>query len=336
MSSQTQQAGEFLIGEALSKRVCSIAEGRRIRCAVAFWSSAGVHKLFSGKLPIDAKIICDISMGATSADALVALGAPHNRNLRHSEKMHAKVFISAKGLVVGSANASKSALGGEGGTIDNTEAGVFHLPGSPAWDAASAWFDKLLIDSTQIEDEQLEWARLVYRPKPPVLRPRGVTSGSLFDLVTAAPWRFSKVGFAFASTTASKAQKEEVRKEAEKSGDYDTDAIDQLKDDGTYYKWGRKEVRRWPEYFFSFWQPAERLSVYGCRVRVRVPKLGSLMTSRDWRGLRASCDIELPSASEIGNADLKMALKLRDDYGGTFFSDGFELAARIAEIRAAG
>jgi hypothetical protein len=232
--------------------------------------------------------------------------------------------------VVGSANASASALGDGDGPIYNTEAGIFHSPGSASWQSAAAWFDNLLNKSPKVADDEIEWAKLIYRLKPPVVQPRRVTSGSLFDLVTAAPWRFSKVGFAFTSVSVTEEQKAEVR-----NGKYDPDRLSELDDGGTFFGWDRKDVRRWPEYFFLFWQPTTHLSVYGNRVEARVLKTGSLMTSKDWRGLRASCDVKLPSAQEISKVDAGMALKLRgEDDGGVFYANGSELAERIAEIEA--
>ncbi len=333
MSSETKQAGEFLVGMALAERIISVAEGGQVRCAVAFWSAIGVGEVFPGGVPDNAKIICDISMGSTSAEALSALGAPKNPNLRHSVRMHAKVFISNKGLVVGSANASASALGDGDGPISNTEAGTFHSPGSPSWKSAAAWFGKLLNKSLEVGDDEIKWAKLICRPKPPVVQPRRVTSGSLFDLVTAAPWRFSKVGFAFASVLSTKEQKAEVKKQAKESKKYDSDRIEKLDDDGTFFNWPKKDVRRWPEYFLLFWQPNKHLYVSGRRVEARVLEIGSFMTSNDWRGLRASCDVELPSAQEISKTDAEIALKLRGKDAGVLYANGSELAASIAAIK---
>jgi hypothetical protein len=335
MSSGTKQLGEFLVGMPLAERIKSVAEGGEVRCAVAFWSAIGVDEVFPGGVPDNTRIICDISMGSTSAKALKALGAPDNPNLRHSLRMHAKVFISDEGLVVGSANASASALGDDNGPIDNTEAGIFHSPDSASWKSAAAWFDNLLNKSPKVTDDEIEWAKLIYRPKPPVVQPRRVTPGSLFDLVAAAPWRFSKVGFAFTSMSVTKEQQAEVRKQVEESWEFDQERIGELDDDGTFFGWDGEDVRRWPEYFFLFWQPGTRLSIYGKRVEARVPKTGSLMTSNDWRGLRASCDVKLPPQQEINRVDAKLALKLRGEGdGGVFYANGSELAERIAEMRA--
>lgn len=333
MGGGTNQAGEFLVGVALAKRIIGAAKGGQVRCAVAFWSAVGVGEIFPTGVPKDAKIVCDISMGATSAEALSALQAPHNPNLRHSVRMHAKVFISDKGLVVGSANASASALGDCEGPNCNTEAGVFHSPGSPSWQSAVAWFDNFLNESLQIGDTEVEWARLTYRPKPLMVRPGPVASGSLLDLVTAASWRFSKVGFVFTSTSCTDEQKAEVRKRVNESGKYDSDRISKLHDDETFFGWDRKDITRWPEFFFSFWQPKSHLYVYGNRMEARVPKIGSLMTSKDWRGLRKFCDVDLPSAQDINKADAEMALKLRGGNHGVFYANGEELAARIGRIK---
>ena len=336
MSSASKPSCEFLVGLALAERITQVAAGGQVRCAVAFWSDTGVSKVFPRGVPKNARIFCDISMGSTSADALEALQAPNNPNLRHSVRMHAKVFISNMGLVVGSANASASALGNGDGPASNTEAGIFHLPDTTAWESAVAWFDQFFKTSPKVSDEEVEWAKLIYRPKLPVLAPRRIKSGSLFDLVTAAPWRFSKVGFAFSSIQTTKEEKDEVRRLAKENEKSDPGRIDELSGDGIFKDWGENDVRRWPEYFFSFWQPKSRLTVCGCRIEVKIRKNGSLMTSRDLRGLRALCDVKLPSTQDIGKADAGVALKLRGGESGVLYANGSELAARIVEISGAG
>ena len=273
-------------------------------------------------------------MGATSAEALIALGAPSNPNVRHSMQMHAKVFISDFGLVVGSANASASALGGDNQSAVNIEAGAFHPPSSSSWNAAVDCFERLFSEAGQVRDREIEWAQLIYRARPSVPRPRKLVSGSLLDLVGAAPWRFSKVGFVFTSVPNTKTQKDEVRTLIEESGKYDPREVDELDDGGTFYEWLTRDVKRWPEYFVEFWQPSKALHVYGRRRGPRIIKTGSFMSSRDWRGFRASCDIDLPSPKEINKADAEMALKLRGETGGILYADGAELAARVAEIAA--
>lgn len=50
-------------------------------------------------------------MQATTQAALIALGAPHNERLLHLDGLHAKVYLSRRGAVVCSANASSNGIG---------------------------------------------------------------------------------------------------------------------------------------------------------------------------------------------------------------------------------
>jgi len=78
----TTQKPRFLVGRELADEMLSVALGEDLRCAIAFWSEIGVNEVFSSASPYKVKILCDISMGNTSAEALVTLDAPENTNPR--------------------------------------------------------------------------------------------------------------------------------------------------------------------------------------------------------------------------------------------------------------
>lgn len=101
--SETREEGEFLSGNDLGRRIRKVASGQGVCCAIAFWSKNGVDEIFPNGVAT-ARIVCDISMGLTSADALSALGGPDNKRLLHKIGLHAKVCLSNRGLVVSSAN----------------------------------------------------------------------------------------------------------------------------------------------------------------------------------------------------------------------------------------
>lgn len=91
------RAGEFLFDADLTKRIRQVTGGSDVRCAVAFWSKDGIARIFESiRAARRARIVCDISMGSTSAEALEALGAPTRKGLRHQVGLHAKVYLSAK------------------------------------------------------------------------------------------------------------------------------------------------------------------------------------------------------------------------------------------------
>jgi len=79
-------------------------------CAVAFWgegSDALFNKINSNTAT---KIICNLSSGGTNPFAIKKLQKKSNFELRHNPNLHAKIYLSDKGCVIGSANASTNGL----------------------------------------------------------------------------------------------------------------------------------------------------------------------------------------------------------------------------------
>lgn len=191
--------GKFIEGQALTEKIREITAGKDVKCAVAYWGEHGFegHKSF--------KIVCDIVSGATSPEALIQLAAPNNSKLRHYPHLHAKVYMSDRGVVVGSANASARGLnlGERSGCL--LEAGTFHETKEPAWLQASKWFDQLYSGAAVVDAAALELARASYRPPALPFEPSaGSNTPDLLDLVRLRPERFSEneISFIFYEGTA--------------------------------------------------------------------------------------------------------------------------------------
>jgi hypothetical protein len=329
--SETWGVGEFLFNEELSRRIREVTSGRGVCCAIAFWSKNGIEEIFPGGVPVDAKIVCDISMGSTSADALSALGGPGNKRLRHKIGMHAKVCLSNKGLIVSSANASHAAMGSGGESGRHLEAGMFHAADSGAWKAAEAWFESLFHNALPVGLDEIAWAKLVYRPRIDKVRRQPPSDGSLLDLVLAVPEKFERIGFVFSKNQTTEKERAEVRNHAKKIDPQGPDHVKSLPNSGIFYDWNTADVRRWPSYFVEFWQPNQALYVFGRRLEIRLPEIGSIMSIGDWKGLRAVTDTELPPAQKIAKADAVLAKRVRGDEGGVFFASGCDLYRFIVE-----
>jgi hypothetical protein len=126
----------FVDHKKLGPKIRRVLGGGGVRCAVAFWGDGAAASLFAGPPPAEAHIICDIAMGGTNPRELKELGAPDNRGLRHLPGLHAKVYLSSRGLIAGSANASNNSIG----FLDAAalmEAGTFHESEEEAWRQAS-------------------------------------------------------------------------------------------------------------------------------------------------------------------------------------------------------
>ena len=241
---------QFLSSKQVGVVIRRVVKGAGASCAVAFWGDGQDGGLFQGGMPYDARVICDVTIGGTNPRELTRLGAPENLKLRHIPRLHAKVYLSERGVVVGSANASENGLGtaANGGLV---EACVFHPPGSEVHRQAKLWFKRLWerslpVDDDALDDAILSWSR---RPGPG----RGVKKpnpASVLETLLSAPERFRGVGVVFCSGRTSL----EVRDEAAQAVIDDDDKRPRTNLDEAE----RARVQRWPQGdVFSDWSPED-------------------------------------------------------------------------------
>jgi hypothetical protein len=150
---------EFLYGPELSNRIRKICEAANVDCAVAFWGVGMRDHLFPKWGDGKVRIVCDISMGATCRAALDELGAPLNKNLRVHNGLHGKIYLSPRGVVIGSPNASDNGVGtvaGAGGKL--LETAVFCPAGSEVYLETARWFDELFQNAPVVCKTELSGA----------------------------------------------------------------------------------------------------------------------------------------------------------------------------------
>ncbi len=187
---------EFLSGAALSDRIRSICAGNDVRCAVAFWGGGTAASLFPLG-PDSATVICDISMGGTSKTALAELGGPGRAGLLVSDGMHAKIYISDRGAVVGSANASRNGIGhvsGESGRL--LEAAIFCPVGTAAFDQAVSAVSHLMKGAKVVDDDDISRAPQRSKELGHLGQAADPASMSLLYMIVNAPHDYSNVSFA--------------------------------------------------------------------------------------------------------------------------------------------
>ena len=295
-----------------------------MKCAVAFWGN-GAESLF-GTANAQPRIFCDITMGGTSAGALRALGAPHNENLRHVRGLHSKVYLSERGAVIGSANASQNGIGLERPAL-LTESGVSIPANCDAFEDAAIWFETLLARSEPVDDAALKLAEKCFRPTRSAL-PRVLRNGSLLDLVAADPNRFSDIGFVFASTASTSEDRRGARQSLLASRPQDAKAISALPEHGMFIGWKERDLNRWPRTFIEFWMPGDNLRVFGRKVVYFDDTEGNVMTHRSWPAVRGCVTGEFPTAVKIGQVDGPMSKKIIEKNGNALYTS-FELAEAI-------
>lgn len=251
---------EFLDDEKLGPAIRQLTQGTGVRCAVAFWGDGAAEALFLGRVPSGARLICDLSMGGTNPTELRALGAPWNKNLRHLPGLHAKVYLSNKGLIVASANASNNGIGflEVPGLV---EVGTFHPLGSEVWHRGTDWFDRVWNRAKPVDEAALELARASWGHKPRIRGARLLREPdptSLLDVVAADPERFRGVGFVFTLGTSTEKQRDETavavieadkRRAVSLLSKSEQRALARWSVGDVFSEWDPEDIRAWPQLF---------------------------------------------------------------------------------------
>lgn len=238
----------FLSEQGLSEKVRHIMAGSNPRMAVAFLGADISKNLFPNrKIPKNLKVICDIEMGGTNPNALVELGAPNNDNVRYLEgkQLHTKIYLSDKGVVIGSINASNISLNGPEKRI---EAGVFFEENSDVYRDASNWFDGKFESSKSICEHSLMKAGS-RSAKPPRPNEKNETSKfNLLDLLRVDPHAFGEVGFVVTNTPNNE------QKVADSISDNRDHFENQQRTEEKllpYEGWGEDAIKEWPTHFIG-------------------------------------------------------------------------------------
>lgn len=197
---------KFLDDRQVGKAIREIVAGDTVRCAVAFWGDGALKALFgTRKSARKARIICDLTMGGTNPEELVLLGAPDDPDLMHVRGLHAKIYLSDRGLVMASANASNRGIGFiEMATL--TECGTMHGPKTQAFRDAAEWFELLWDKKAQrigkkaLDDARRAWAR---RPRhgAPIAEP-STAATTLLRRIASDPVAYRGIGVVFTTGVA--------------------------------------------------------------------------------------------------------------------------------------
>jgi hypothetical protein len=142
--------------------------------AVAFWGEGAIQQLGLDQGDRSYRVILDLDSGGTNPKVVAELLDLRPSLIRVANRLHAKAFIGASEVLVGSANASANGLGGEGTEATRwTELGL--LTRDPKLVAeAKAWFARLWRDSEEITPTRLRKAFDAWRSRQRI-RPREIT-----------------------------------------------------------------------------------------------------------------------------------------------------------------
>lgn len=231
----------FLTGKDLSARIKKVMTGKNPQMSVAFLGPNWVKEIFGKSAPEDLKIICDLTMNVTPQAALELANAPNNANLRHVRgiEMHGKVYLSDLGAVVGSANATHSALSSD----KRIEDGVWLAPTGKAYAQLKSEISKRFKSASQVTQADVDAAPLTM---PGIGHKQDFLDGqTLVEALKRDPNIFKGIRFVFSNVPV----KPKIREIAEQETDAECEGNDSSKRD--YFANWKCNEEAWPALFFS-------------------------------------------------------------------------------------
>ena len=139
----------FFVRPELDEKILDVVSGGSVRCAVAFWG-VGSDSIFRNAQDgiSGVRIVCNLNSGGTNPSAIRTLMGT-GADVRQCDNLHAKVYISDRGAIVASANASANGMGLEG-----REQGGWIEAGNSLDEmgakAAGLWFEMLWMSARNI------------------------------------------------------------------------------------------------------------------------------------------------------------------------------------------
>ena len=151
--------------------------------AVAFWGKGAASK-FKITKPTDIRIICNLESGACNPDEIEKMRALVQ--IKTHPRLHAKVYITSKGAIIGSSNASANglAISAEDAKAWN-EANIV-TDDSVIMERLREWFERMWKQAHSIKTHDIERARQLWKIRRQ-LAPAQRKGKSLLEALSADP-----------------------------------------------------------------------------------------------------------------------------------------------------
>ncbi len=180
----------FLRGSDVEDKVRElISEATTVRVAVAYWGKGSFERLdiknMSGK---DITIVCDLMSGSCNPDEIEKIQeALRDARVLRRDNLHAKVWLTDHGAIVGSSNMSANGLGFEGDELSGSVEANVYVDDAETLDATNEWFDNDVMDGAKkiTEDDVTEAKRRwdFHRST----RPKSFINGTLLEELRSNP-----------------------------------------------------------------------------------------------------------------------------------------------------
>jgi hypothetical protein len=154
---------QFVDGPGAEKKIQALlTRAKRVRIAVAYWGAGAVERLgVEGVGTEDVEVVCDVRSGGSNPTEVERLrDILGEKRVMTCDRLHAKVWITDLGAVIGSSNASANGLGHESDeTIGLIEANIF-VDDASALAVLERWFEQTVKpESRAVTAADLERAR---------------------------------------------------------------------------------------------------------------------------------------------------------------------------------
>lgn len=184
---------------ALAEIRALLSRAGKAKLAIAFWGDGAARELGLGRDGLEAEVLCNLDSGACNPDEIERLLKMPGVCLRAHASLHAKVYWTAGGAVLGSSNASTNGLALKGEAAGAWAEANIHLDGADLLQTLEQWFDEEYRQGYEIQPEDLERARTLWTKHATLAPPGKRLNGSLLDLFAKAPdhpsWAAVKVAY---------------------------------------------------------------------------------------------------------------------------------------------
>jgi len=174
-----------------------VSKSDEIKFAVAFWGQGAIENLGLKDRSKRPQILCNLDSGACNPDVIKKL--LETCDVKRHEKLHAKVYWTKVGMVMGSSNASTNGLAVEGDAGKGwREANIFS--DDPAMlNSAKAWFDRLFNEGIPVQKDDIDKYRALWNTRKRHAATGQTLTTDLREAFEGSPdhpaWHNVKVGF---------------------------------------------------------------------------------------------------------------------------------------------
>lgn len=163
-----------------------LADATHARLAVAFWGKGAIERLGLDRPGLTAEILCNLESGACNPKELRRLYDHPGITLRSHPALHAKVWWTAGGAVLGSSNASANGLAVEGEAADGWHEANVAIGEAGMLADIDRWFTRLSYAGYAVEPEDIDRAAELWKA-----RARIAPTGRRLARTLSEAWRAS-------------------------------------------------------------------------------------------------------------------------------------------------